>query len=469
MLLADVAAVSAALAATPGRTAKTGLVAELLTRAQGPEVGLVVAWLSGAPRQRRTGVGWASLGEQPPPAEAAALTVTDVDAALDGLRSLAGAGSAGRRAADVRDLLSRATAQEQAFLVRLLLGELRQGPLESLVVSAVARAAGLPVADVRRAVMLQGDASAVAEVALSEGADALARVGLRPGRPVQPMLASSAPTVAAALERTGRAGVDAKLDGARVQAHRWVDDAGADQVRVVTRSLDDVTERVPEVVAVVRALPATALVLDGEVLALRADGRPRPFQETAARFASGAGAEREAVPLSVVFFDLLHLDGRDLLDEPAEQRWAALDRLVPVERRVARVVTEDPAAAQQALDAALAAGHEGVVLKAVGAGYDAGRRGAAWVKVKPVYTLDLLVVAAEWGSGRRRGWLSNLHLAARSDHGAGTVMLGKTFEGLTDELLRWQTEQLLAREVRRTAPVVHVRPELVVDIALDGL
>lgn len=310
--------------------------------------------------------------------------------------------------------------------------------------------------------MLRGEAAAVAELALTSGAEALAEVGLTVGRAVRPMLASSAPTVTAALERTGRAAVEWKLDGVRVQVHR-----AGEEVRVFTRSLDDVTDRVPEVVAAVRALPAERMVLDGEVLALRGDGRPRPFQETAARFASHGRGE---LPLVVWFFDLLHLDGRDLLDEPGDVRWAALDSLVPLARRVPRVVTDDAEVAQGALDEALAAGHEGVVVKAVGAPWEAGRRGAGWVKVKPVHTLDLLVVAAEWGSGRRRGWLSNLHLAARADDpGGAPVMLGKTFKGLTDELLRWQTEQLLARETRRTQHVVHVRPELVVEIALDGL
>lgn len=462
MLLAELVATSATVAAASARGAKTRLVADALRAARPAEVELAVAFLSGRPRQRRPGVGWAALRERPPAAKEPSLTLADVDNALERLAVAAGAGSSGQRRTTLDALLARATTGEQDFLVRLLLGELRQGALESVVLDALAMAAELPAAQVRRAVMLRGDAAAVARLALAEGSAGLATIGLAAGRAVQPMLAQSARTVAAALERTGEAAVEWKLDGVRVQVH--LDRASAGGVRVFTRSLDDVTGRLPETVAAALALPASVAVLDGEVIALGADGRPRPFQETASGFASRTTSD---IALTTWFFDVLHLDGRDLLDEPGTARWAALDLLVPARQRVPRVVTADAATAELALAEALAAGHEGVVVKAVDAPWEAGRRGAGWVKVKPVHTLDLLVIAAEWGHGRRAGWLSNLHLAARGED--RPVMLGKTFKGLTDELLGWQTGQLLARETGRSGHVVHVRPELVVEIALDGL
>jgi DNA ligase-1 len=342
---------------------------------------------------------------------------------------------------------------EQAFLRALIVGDLRQGALAAVVGDAVARAAGVPVAAVRRALMLRGDLGAVAEAALREGEAGLAAFRLEVGRPLQPMLASTAPDVAAALAKTGPAAVEWKLDGARVQVHR----DGRD-VAIFSRTLDEVTARLPEVVEAALALPLRAVVLDGEAIALRDDGRPFPFQVTGSRFASRRGG---TVPLTPFLFDALHLDGEDLLDRPGAERAAALASVVPEPLRVPRGDGE------AMLESALAHGHEGVVVKSLAAPYEAGRRGAAWVKVKPVHTLDLVVLAAEWGHGRRRGWLSNLHLGARS--GDGFVMLGKTFKGLTDALLTWQTEALLAREVRRTAHVVYVRPELVVEIAFDGV
>jgi DNA ligase-1 len=450
----DVVAASAEVAATRSRRAKVTRIAAALRAADPTEVPAVVAWLSGELRQRRTGVGWASLRNLPAPAAAATLTVPEVDAAITAIAAGAGAGSAGRRRQLVGELMARATDTEQRLLRGLFTGEVRQGALEGIVVDAVAAAAQLPVSEVRQAVMLRGAVGPVAQAVLGEGPAALARFRLQVGRPVQPMLAQPAPSVAAALTRLGEAGLEYKLDGVRVQLHR----SGRD-VAVFTRTLDDITSRVPELVAATLALPATAIVLDGEAIALRPDGRPRPFQETAARMASRAGFE-----LSLFGFDVLHLDGDDLLAQPARDRLSHL----PAHLAVPRTVTDDPAAGAAFLDQALAAGHEGIVAKSLDGPYEAGRRGGAWLKVKPVHTLDLVVLAAEWGHGRRRGWLSNLHLGAR-DPAGGFVMLGKTFKGLTDELLRWQTGELLARATDRGDWVVTVRPELVVEVAFDGV
>ena len=460
MRLRSLVDASAAVAGTRSRTAKVAALAALLAEAGPAEVAPVVSWLSGELTQRQIGVGWAVLRDGPPPAASPSLEVAEVEAAFATIGALSGPGSQGARSEAVRALLGRADADEQAFLVRLLLGDLRQGALAGLMADAVARAAGVPAAEVRRALTLHGDLAEVARIALGpDGAAGLAAIRLEVGRPLAPMLAQAAADVGAALAKTGPAAVDVKLDGARVQVHR-----DGDEVAIFTRTLDDVTARLPEVVDAVRALPASALVLDGEAIALRADGRPEPFQVTAARF----GTRRErSVPLSSVWFDVLHVDGADLLDEPLSARAAALDEVVPAAQRVGRTVTSDPAAAQDAFDAALAAGHEGVVVKALDAPYAAGRRGAGWLKVKPVHTLDLVVLAAEWGHGRRSGWLSNLWLGARDDD--GWSMLGKTFKGLTDELLAWQTTRLLELETRREGIVVHVRPELVVEVAFDGV
>jgi DNA ligase-1 len=349
--------------------------------------------------------------------------------------------------------MARATASEQAFLRALVLGDVRQGALAAVVGDAVAKAAGVPVASVRRALMLRGDLGAVAEAALGEGEAALAAFRLEVGRPIAPMLAQTATGVDAALAKTGPAAVEWKLDGARIQVHR-----DGDAVGIFTRTLDEVTARLPEVVEAALTLPARSFVLDGEAIALREDGRPHPFQVTGSRFASRSGG---SVLLTPMFFDLLHLDGEDLLDRPGSERAEALSALVPEPWRV-------PRGGPEMLEAALARGHEGVVVKALDAPYEAGRRGAAWVKVKPVHTLDLVILAVEWGSGRRRGKLSNLHLGARAADGS-FVMLGKTFKGLTDAMLSWQTEKLLSLEERREGHVVYVRPELVVEIAFDGV
>jgi DNA ligase-1 len=463
VLLADLAAASEALAGTASRTRKVELLAGALAAAGPDEVGLAVDWLSGTLRQRRTGLGPAALRDLPPPAAAPSLELAEVDGAFARAAAEAGPGSAARRLAALHGLMARATPAEQHLLAGLVVGEVRHGALGGLMVEGVARAAGVPVADVRRAAMLGGALVPVARAALAEGVPGLDRFRLEVGRPLQPMLAQSADDAAAALARTGPAGVEEKLDGVRVQVHR----SGAD-VLVVTRSLDDITARLPEVVAAVRGLQVDACVLDGEVLALGADGRPLPFQLTASRVGTAGG--RGDVPLSVAFFDLLHLDGRDLVGEPYEVRQGALAAAVPPELRVRSVRTAHAQEAAAFLDAALARGHEGVVVKALGAPYEAGRRGGAWVKVKPRHTLDLVVLAAEWGHGRRRGTLSNLHLGARDAAAPdGFVMLGKTFKGLTDAMLAWQTERLLALATARRQHVVRVRPELVVEVALDGV
>ncbi|MFG1844588.1 ATP-dependent DNA ligase [Micromonospora carbonacea] len=493
----DLAATSAAVGATTGRRAKVELLAAALRSLDPAEIPAGAGWLAGELRQRQTGVGWAGLRDLPPPAAEPTLTVRAVDAVIDDIASVGGPGSQARRRQLLHGLFAAATADEQRMLRGLFSGELRQGAQAGLLADAVARAADVPLAAVRRALLLAGDLRAVAVAALGGGAAALAEFRLQVGRPLAPMLASSAPTVDDALAATGvPAVVDVKLDGIRIQVHR----SGPD-IAVFTRSLDEITARVPEVVAAVRALPARELVLDGEAIGLDETGRPLPFQQTSSRAArraapaAGAGppggpsasapvgdavapvapavraaaeSTGEAV-LTPYFFDLLHLDGDDLIDRPGHERWAALAGAVDPTLLVGRVTVDDTGAAGAAFAAALDAGQEGVVVKNPDAPYDAGRRGAAWVKVKPRHTLDLVVIAVEWGSGRRSGWLSNLHLGARDPATGEFVMLGKTFKGLTDEVLRWQTERFLALAVERGDWLVRVRPEQVVEIAFDGV
>ncbi|MET0282952.1 MAG: ATP-dependent DNA ligase, partial [Polyangiales bacterium] len=382
------------------------------------------------------------------------------------LAVISGKGSAKARLDALRALLLRATAEEQSFLIRLMLGELRQGALESLILDAIASASKTSSPSVRRAQMLSGNLREVVEVAFTRGEAGLAEFDLRLFRPLQPMLAEPAADPAEAIERLKRAILEIKLDGARVQVHRQ-----DEQVKVYTRSLNEVTFAVPELVELVRTLPARELVLDGEVIALREDGSPLPFQETMRRFGRKLDVEalRKTLPLSTFFFDCLQLDGESLLNASTEQRVAALARVVPLANQPARIVTDDPEQAETFFQEALDRGHEGVMAKALDAPYFAGSRGASWLKLKQAHTFDLVVLAAEWGSGRRQGWLSNLHLGARDEENGGFVMLGKTFKGLTDELLRWQTEQLLARETHRDDYTVYVRPELVVEIALNDV
>jgi DNA ligase-1 len=463
---AAVAATSAAVGATRSRTAKVAALAHLLARLEPAEVVPVVAMLSGTVRHGRIGVGWATVAklDVAPATGEPTVEVGEVDAALDTLAAASGAGSVAARRQVLVDLLGRATAPEVDLLRRLLTGELRQGALESLVADAVAKAAEVPAPLVRRAAMLAGDLPAVAATALHGGGrGALEAIGLRVGTAVQPMLAASAESVGEALAKTGEASVEWKLDGARIQAHRDDDD-----VRLYTRNLNDVTDRLPGIVELVRSFPARSLVLDGEAMSWDpVTDRPSTFQDTMSTFgrqSAGAGAR-----LGAGFFDVLHVEGDDLLERPLVERLAVLDRVVGA-AAIPRLVTASPEQAEAFAADALARGHEGVMVKALGSTYDAGRRGGAWRKVKPVRTLDLVVLAVEWGSGRRQGWLSNLHLGARDDQDPATfVMVGKTFKGLTDELLAWQTEQLLARELGREGHVVHVRPELVVEIALDGV
>jgi DNA ligase-1 len=462
VLLAELTATSEAVRATSGRNEKIGRLAELLRRVDAGEVAIGVAYLSGELRQRQIGVGYRSLRDLPAAAVEPSLTLTEVDAACEAIGALAGPGSQTARRAALGALFARATEPEQRFLVALLTGELRQGAQEGVMLEAVARAAEVPRDAVRRAAMLSGELGATAAAALGGGVEALRAVGLQVGRPIQPMLAAPGDDVDAALAKTGPAAVEYKLDGARLQVHRR-----GDEVRAFTRSLDEITSRVPEVVEAVLALPARELVLDGEAIALRPDGRPHPFQVTASRF--GTRRADATAPLTPLFFDLLHVDGEDLIDRAGAERAAALDALVPSASRVPRALIADAADAHAFLDAALAAGHEGVLVKSLEAPYAAGRRGAGWLKVKPRHTLDLVVLAAEWGHGRRRGWLSNLHLGARDPSGPGFVMLGKTFKGLTDAMLAWQTERLLSLEAARDEWTVHVRPELVVEIAFDGV
>ncbi|HET7072350.1 MAG TPA: ATP-dependent DNA ligase [Nocardioides sp.] len=471
MLLRDLVETSGVVAATRSRKAKVAAMAERLAEAEVDELPLVTAYLGGTILQRRTGVGWRGLSSLPEPASEPSVTATEVHEALDRLAAMAGSGSQALRASGVRDLFARMTAEEQRWLRGVMTGNVRQGALDALVQEAIAAASGVKLTAVRRAAMLAGGTVPIVVAAMTGGEEALAEIGLEVGRPVLPMLASTAPDVAAAMRKAGggpgtAVAVDTKLDGIRIQAHRR-----GDQVLVATRSLDDITDRLPEVVEVVRSLPADELVLDGEALALDEDGRPRPFQETASRTAQGIG-EGAGVAITPYFFDVLHVDGRDLLDAPGSERLEALEALVPEAHRVPRLVTDDPTAAEAFAQDALSRGHEGVVVKSLSIGYAAGRRGSGWVKVKPVHTLDLVVLAVEWGNGRRQGWLSNIHLGARNPDGTFT-MLGKTFKGMTDEMLAWQTQRFtelaVSPETIRDSYVVPLRPEQVVEIAFDGL
>jgi DNA ligase-1 len=472
--LAGVAEASAEIATTGSRSAKTKRLAAVLRAAETEDVPTVVAWLSGELLQRRIGVGWAALSTMPPAATAPSLTVTEVNRAFSEMAEASGAGSQARRSALLLDVMSRSTEVEQVFLRGLLAGNLRQGALAGVMSDAIAAAADVTASEVRRATMLRGDLSAVAAAAMRGGSAALAAFRLEVGCALAPMLAQSATSVGEALAELGApAAFEAKLDGARIQIHKR-----GNEVRLFTRSLDDVTARLGHVASDVARWPVPSLVADGEILWFAFAGeeheevRPLPFQETASRFARSASEAplTQAERPSIYLFDVLHVDGVDLLDRPNAERRAALEGLVTSAKVVDRVVTGDAREAQTFLDRMIQLGYEGVVAKSLSAAYEAGRRGASWRKIKPVLTLDLVVLAVEWGSGRRTGKLSNIHLGARDPASGGFVMLGKTFKGMTDAMLEWQTRRFLElAEGPTDAYVVKVRPEQVVEIAFDGL
>jgi DNA ligase-1 len=458
-LLAEVVAASAAVTGTSSRSRKVAILAELLRKLDADEVPIAVGLLSGVPRQGRVGVGYSTIyGIEQQPAADPPLTVADLDRAIADVQAATGPGSAGSRKELLGGLIARATAQEAEFVKRLFTGELRQGALAGVMADAVAKAADVSTEVARRALMLSGDLTRTAEIAMTEGEEGLRAVGLEIFRPILPMLASTAESVAEALAGFDRASVEWKLDGIRIQIHRR-----GDEVRIYTRNLNEITQALPGIVDAVLQVPVEQAVFDGEALWMGDDG-PAAFQETVSQI------DADAPPEGIVtfLFDLLHVDGDDLLDRPLEERATRLAALAP-ELKIPAVVTSDPDEGQRVLDEALGAGHEGVVVKDAASLYAAGRRGKAWRKVKPVRTYDLVVLGAEWGHGRRQGWLSNLHLGARDPRTGEFVMVGKTFKGMTDELLEWQTKELLRRETNRRGIAVFVRPELVVEIALDGV
>jgi DNA ligase 1 len=458
-LLADVVSASQEVTGTSSRSGKVAILAALLGRLEPGEVGIAVGFLTGVPRQGRVGIGYSTIyGIECPPAPEPSLTIEELDRGIDEVQRTTGSGSAGERKRILTELLVRATEEEAGFVKRLFTGGLRQGALAGLMADAVAKAAGVSGVVARRALMLSGDLSRTAEIAMTEGEEGLREVGFELFRPILPMLASTAADVSEAVASFDRSSVEWKLDGIRIQVHRR-----GDEVRIYTRNLNETTETLPGIVEAVRGLPLTQAVFDGEALWMLEEG-PAAFQDTVSRMDS------EAPPEGIVtfLFDLLHIEGEDLLDTPLEERAKRLEAIAP-HLKIPSTITSDPGTAQQVLDDALRAGHEGVVVKDAASPYIAGRRGKAWRKVKPVRTYDLVVLGAEWGHGRRQGWLSNLHLGARDPRSGELVMVGKTFKGMTDALLDWQTKELLARETERQGIAVLVRPELVVEIALDGV
>jgi DNA ligase 1 len=457
--LAAVVETSREVAATRSRSTKVRILAELLTSVGPDEVAICVGFLSGVPRQGRVGVGYATVyGIEVPPAGEPSLTVADLDRAIDEVAADSGPGSATRRRQLLVELLGRATAPEAEFVRRLLTGDLRQGAMAGVMADAVARAAGVSTVVARRALMLSGDLTQMAEMAIAGGEEGLRAVGLELFCPILPMLASPGASVREAMTAFADASVEFKLDGLRVQIHR-----GGDEVRIYSRNLNEITHRLPGTVATVLELPVNEVILDGEALWMREAG-PASFQDTMSQI------DTDPPPEGVVtfLFDVLHVDGRDLLDTPLRERTAKLRTIAP-QLSVPSILTDDVAAAERVLADSLDAGHEGVVIKDAASTYAAGRRGATWRKIKPVRSFDLVVLGAEWGHGRRRGWLSNLHLGAREPASGQFVMVGKCFKGLTDDLLRWQTAALLEREIARRGISVLVRPELVVEIAIDGV
>jgi DNA ligase 1 len=467
MRLADIVTASRRVAETRSRREKISVLGDLLRRLGAQEIDVAAAFLSGHLRQGRIGLGGAAVRSSIPETAAAtpSLTLSEVDAAFERLAATTGSGSTAERARLLAGLLARATQEEQGFLVRLIFGELRQGALAGLMAEALAAAAAVPADEVRRALMLAGELPEVARAVLTEGRPGLARFGLQLFRPLQPMLAQPAGDVSEALDRLGEAALELKLDGARVQVHK-----AGDEVRVYSRRGNEVTPAVPELVETVQALPARRLLLDGETIALRPDGSPHPFQTTMRRFGRKLDVDRlrGELPLTSFFFDLLHLDGQDLIDHPAAERFATLGEAVPG-LTVPRLVTANAEEAEAFFEEALTRGHEGIMAKDLDSPYEAGRRGYSWLKIKPAHTLDLVILAAEWGHGRRQGWLSNLHLGARDPDNGGFVMLGKTFKGLTDEMLAWQTQKLQELALGTDSWTVYVRPELVVEVAFSDV
>ncbi len=467
MLLANIVDTSTQVAATSKRLAKIELLANLLSQLRGDEIDIVVSFLSGFTRQGRTGIGSAVVRDsQAPPAPAPTLQILDVDRALATLATIKGPGSEPRKRNELQTIMAAATAGEQQFLKELHLGGLRQGALEGLMFEALARASGVDIDRIRRAAMMAGDTARVARSLLESGDTALDAYSIQLFRPVHPMLAQPAPDVETALAEMEEAALEYKLDGARIQAHKR-----DDEVRIYTRALNDVTSSVPEVVEAVRALPARELILDGEVISFAPDGRPQPFQVTMRRFGRKIELERlrTELPLTPVWFDILYCDGQPLIDHPQAERFTILTTLAPPQHLVPHMTASTPEAAAEFLRASLENGHEGIMAKATSSLYAAGARGNTWLKIKKVHTLDLVILAAEWGSGRRTGWLSNLHLGARDTENGGYAMLGKTFKGMTDEMLRWQTEQLLALETSRDSYTVFVEPKIVVEIAYSDI
>jgi DNA ligase 1 len=467
MLLQDLVETSARVTEVSGRLAKIGHLADALRRAGPEEIDIAVSYLSGEPRQGRIGVGYAALREAMGEASSAPmLTLGEVDETLGRILATRGSGSTAERRRLLGALFARATPAEQEFLFRLIIGELRQGALGGVMVEAVARAAELPVAEVRRAVMLLGRVAPVARAALAEGRAGLAQFAIELFRPLRPMLAQTAEDAEDALSRFSPAGFEYKLDGARVQVHK-----SGPEIRIFTRELNDVSAAAPEIVEAIGRLPVDSLILDGEAISFRPDGMPQPFQVTMRRFGRklDVAALRETLPLTAWFFDCLFFDGQPLIDHPQDERIGALGAALPKDLIVPRLVTDDSAAAGAFVEEALARGHEGVMAKALDSPYEAGARGAGWLKIKRAHTLDLVVLAAEWGHGRRHGWLSNLHLGAYDPASGGFVMLGKTFKGMTDRMLAWQTEKLKELASDDSGYAVHVRPELVVEIAFNDL
>jgi DNA ligase 1 len=468
-LIADLVSTSQRVGAASARRTKVRELSACLKALPAEEIETAVRYLSGEISQGRIGITYKALkaAAGTPAVDSAGLSIEDVDHSLDAIAAMNGAGSAARRVAALRELFSRATPAEQEFLLRLIAGELRQGALAGIMLEAIAAAAELPPITIRRAAMYSDNLGAVARAALLEGADSLARFQLELFKPAAPMLAQTAADVAEALKVLGReAAFEWKMDGARIQVHKV-----SDQVRIYTRSLNEVTDALPEIVETVRAFGASALILDGEAIAFDSSGRPHPFQITMRRFGRRLNVEstRAGLPIRAFFFDCLHLDGRSLVDLPTRERFQALAQTVPAAQRIPRLVTGVESEASAFYDAAIAAGHEGLMAKSLDAPYEAGNRGAGWFKIKRAHTLDLIVLAAEWGHGRRTGKLSNLHLGALDSATGGYVMLGKTFKGLTDAMLEWQTKELLARETHRDQWTVYVRPELVVEIAFSDL